>query len=155
MRRPPLALVLLVLLVLAASPAAAQQSSNWSPVRQLTAGAAIRAIADPGVTHAGSVRSSDDDSLTLVVDGTDLRLSRAAVREVAVAAKSRKKNIWWGLAIGAAASVVAVSLQCQGEDSSCNEGAPAWFYPLAGGGLAVGALLPPRTVWREVYVRTP
>jgi hypothetical protein len=152
MRRPPVALVLILL---AAPPAAAQPPSNWSPVRQLSTGTAIRATADPGVTHRGSVRAADDESLTLVVDGAAVRLPRIAVREIKVAGKSRKKNIWWGLAIGAAASVVAVSLQCQGEDASCNETAPAWFYPLAGAGAAGGALLPPRVTWREVYVRTP
>lgn len=151
MRRPSAALVLLLL----AASAATAQPSNWSPVSQLTAGAAVRLTADPGVTHTGAVRSTDDNSVTLLVDGADLRISRLAVRQLSVTGKSRKKNIWWGLVIGAAASVVAVSLQCRGEDSSCNEGAPAWFYPLAGGGLAVGALLPPRTVWREIYVRTP
>lgn len=152
MRRLPVAFVLLVL---AAAATAAQQPSNWSPVAQLTVGAEVRALADPGVTHRGSVRSADNDSLTLEVGGTDLRLPRITVREVEVAGKSRKKNTWWGLAIGAAASVVAVSLQCQGEASSCSEGAPAWFYPMAGAGVAVGALLPPRTVWREIYSRVP
>lgn len=152
MRRP---LAALVLIVLAAPSAAAQPPSNWSPVRQLPAGTDVRATADPGVTHQGSVGTSDDESLTLVVNGADLRLPRMAVREIDVAGKSRKKNIWWGLAIGATASLVAVSLHCRGEDSSCNESAPAWFYPFAGGGLVVGALLPPRITWRQVYVRTP
>jgi hypothetical protein len=152
MRRLPAAIVLALL---AAASAAAQPSSNWSPVRQLPSGAQVRAVADPGVTHLGSVRASDDESITLTVDGVDLSLPRILVREIEVAGKSRKKNIWWGLAVGAAASVVAVSLQCRGEDASCNEGAPAWFYPLAGGGLAVGALLPPRTVWRVIYRRVP
>jgi hypothetical protein len=152
MRRLPAAIVLALL---AATSAAAQPSSNWSPVRQLPSGAQVRAVADPGVTHLGSVRASDDESITLTVDGVDLSLPRILVREIEVAGKSRKKNIWWGLAVGAAASVVAVSLQCRGEDASCNEGAPAWFYPLAGGGLAVGAFLPPRTVWRVLYRRIP
>ena len=130
MRRPPP--IALVFLILTATSTVALQPANWSPVAQLTAGAEVRAIVDPGVTHRGSVKAADSESLTLAVDGADLRLSRSTVREVEVAGKSRKKNVWWGLAIGAAASVVAVSLQCQGEESSCNEAAPAWFYPMTG-----------------------
>lgn len=40
-------------------------------------------------------------------------------------------------------------------DEGCNESAPAWFYPMAGAGAPTGALMPPRTVWREVYARVP
>ena len=150
MKRLP---AIVLLLLLAAAHAAAQQPSNWSPVRQLTAGAEVRAIVDPGVSHVGAFRSADDDSITVLIDGTDHRLLRAGVRELATAGTSRKKNLWWGLAIGAAASVVAVSLQCRGESSSCNEGAPVLFYPIAGAGVAIGAFMAPQKVWREVYTR--
>ena len=153
MRRPPVAALLL--LFAAATAAAQTPVSDWSNVRQLPPGQSVRVLTDAATAQAGTVTSVADDSVTLTTAGQDQRIPRAAVREVSVEGKSRKRNVWWGLAIGAAASIVAVSIECAGESAGCNEGAPAWFYPLAGAGALTGALMPPRTVWREVYVRTP
>lgn len=153
MRRPP-PIVVAVLLLTATSAAAAIQPPNWSLVRQLAAGLEVRVAADPGVVHLGVFDSADDLSLSLRVNGQAQRVDRASVREVAVAGRSRKKNVLWGLVIGVAASVAVVSLQCRGESEACQEGAPQWFYPLTGAGVGIGALLPPRQVWRQIYVRT-
>lgn len=149
-------LVVVALLVLFAATAAAQSPpSDWSSVRQLLPGQNVRILTDSAIAQAGTLRTAQDDALTLAIGGQDQRVARSSVRQVSVERKSRKRNVWWGLAIGAAASVVAVSVQCKGESSSCNEGAPAWFYSLAGAGVAAGALMPPRTAWREVYERAP
>jgi hypothetical protein len=122
MRRPS---ALAVLLLLAATTVAAQQPSTWSPVRQLTPGSEIRAIEDAALTRRGAFQSADEDSITLLINGNQQRVPRVGVREVSVAGISRRKNVWWGLAIGVAASVAAISVQCHGEDPSCNEGSPA------------------------------
>jgi hypothetical protein len=147
-------LLAVTLLLLTATAGGAQQpSTSWSPVRQLTPGQSIRAVVDSGVTHRGAFQSADDDFLTLLIDNRALRLPRAGVRDVSVAGTSRRRNVWWGLAIGAAVSVAAISVQCHGEDPSCNEGSPALFYPITGAGAAIGALMPPRTTWREIYAK--
>lgn len=74
-----------------------------------------------------------------LVSGDDQRLSRAQVRQVSVAhATNRRRHVLVGVAIGAAASVVAVGLRCDGQASSCQEVAPAYFYPLAGAGATMG-----------------
>jgi hypothetical protein len=153
MRRPP---VVALLLLFAATTAAAQSPMNdWSPVRQLLPGQPVRVLTDAAILQAGTLGSVTEDSITLIVGGQDQRLARAAIREVSVERRSRKRNVWWGLAIGAAASFAAVGLSCAGESEGCSESAPAWFYPLAGAGALTGALMPPRTVWRGVYVRVP
>lgn len=153
MRRPPF---VALLLLFAATTAAAQSPVNdWSPIRQLSPGQRVRVLTDAAIVQAGTLSSVTDDSVTLNIGGQDQRLARAAVREVSVERKSRKRNVWWGLAIGAAASFVAVGIKCAGESEGCNESAPAWFYPLAGAGALTGALMPPRTVWNQVYLRTP
>ncbi|MEY4634625.1 MAG: hypothetical protein RJA55_423 [Acidobacteriota bacterium] len=115
-----------LLLLVAATTAAAQSPNDaWSPVRQLPLGQPVRVLTD------------------------------AAIREVSVGPRSRKRDVWWGLTLGAAASFVAVGVTCAGETEGCNEAAPAWFYPMAGVGAAIGGLMPPRTVWRPIYVSVP
>ena len=153
MRRLPV--VALLFVFAAATPAAQTSLSDWSPVRQLTPGRTVRVLTDAAIAQAGALGSAADDSVTLTVGGQSQRTARAAIRQVSVERKSRKRNVWWGLAIGAAASVVAVSINCAGESEGCSEGAPAWFYPLAGAGALTGALMPPRASWREVYRRSP
>ncbi len=154
MRHPPVAVLLLLFAATAAAPAQTPVSA-WSPVRQLSPGQTVRVLTDAAIIQAGALSSVTDDSVTLNVGGQDQRQARAAVREVSVGRQSRKRNVWWGLAIGAAASFVAVGIKCADESEGCNEAAPAWFYPMAGAGALTGALMPPRTVWRNVYVRTP
>lgn len=148
--------VVALLLLSAAAPVAAQTPvSDWSTVRQWSPGQNVRVLTDAAIAQAGILSNVADDSVTLTIAGQTQRLARAAIREVSVERKSRKRNVWWGLAIGAAASVVAVSINCAGESEGCSEGAPAWFYPLAGAGALTGALMPPRASWREVYRRSP
>lgn len=126
MRRRPV----VVLLLLFAAPAAAQSPVNdWSQVRQLSPGQQVRVLTEAAIVQAGTLTSVADDSVTLSVGGQAQRVARAVIREVSVERKSRKRNVWWGLATGAAASFVAVGVKCAGESEGCNESAPAWFYP--------------------------
>jgi len=126
----------------------------WSLVRQLAAGDEVRALLDTGTSSQGTFRTADDESMTLV-SGNEQRLSRAHVRHVSVARGThRRRHVLVGLAIGAAVSVLAVNLSCRGESRGCNEVAPAYFYPLAGAGATIGALLPAGKKWHVVYIRT-
>jgi hypothetical protein len=127
----------------------------WSQVRQLLAGDEVRVVLGTAASYSGTFRMADDVAITLLVSGDDQRLSRAQVRQVSVAhARHRGRHVLVGMAIGAAASVVAVGLRCHGEASSCQEVAPAYFYPLAGAGATIGAFLPASKIWREVYAGT-
>jgi hypothetical protein len=124
----------------------------WSQVRQLLAGDEVRVVLGAGASYRGTFRTADDESITLLVSGDDQRLSRAQIRQVSVShGTHRRRHVLFGMAIGAAASIVAVGVRCHGQASGCQEVAPAYFYPLAGAGAAVGAFLPASKIWREVY----
>jgi hypothetical protein len=126
----------------------------WSQVRQLAAGEDVRVVLDGPASYRGTLRMADGQSITLAIASDDYRLSRARVRQVSVArATRRRRNILIGLVIGGATSAIAVGLHCRREASSCKEVAPAYFYPLAGAGAAIGALLPAAKIWQEVYAR--
>jgi hypothetical protein len=56
--------------------------------------------------------------------------------------RNRKRNVLIGMAVGAAAGSITTVLHCQGKSASCNEMAPAFFWPMAGAGALVGALWP-------------
>ncbi len=127
--------------------------NRWSQVRQLAAGEDVRVVLD-AQSYRGTFRMADGQSLTLTIASHDHRLSRARVLQVSVArATHRRRNILIGLAIGGATSAIAVGLHCRREASSCTEVAPAYFYPLAGAGAGIGALLPAAKIWQEVYAR--
>ena len=78
-------------------------------------------------------------------------MPRADISRVLVARGShRRRNVLWGLAIGGVTGGLVVSLHCRGQSRGCSEVAPAYFYPFAGAGAAIGALLPARA-WQQVY----
>ena len=54
----------------------------------------------------------------------------------------RKRNVLFGLALGAAAGSMATVLHCRGKSPSCNEIAPAYVLPSAGAGALIGVLWP-------------
>jgi hypothetical protein len=66
---------------------------------------------------------------------------------------NRWQHVVIGLAVGGVAGSVAVAVHCRGASASCKEVAPAYVLPGVGLGAAVGALLPKRKVWQEIYVR--
>ena len=149
--RAPLALGLVVSLA-APELLTAQQSTTdvWSEVRQLPAGQVIRVVlADD--TRQGQLRSADETSVTIIVAGLDERVPRADIRRILAAnGTHRKRNVLLGLAIGGVTAGVVVGLRCRGQNPGCNEVAPAYFYPLAGVGAGIGALLPAQA-WQQVY----
>jgi hypothetical protein len=63
-------------------------------------------------------------------------------RPGAARSPGRRRHIWIGVALGAAAGVVATTLHCQGQDDSCTEVAPAYVLPLAGAGGLMGRFWP-------------
>ena len=149
------ALALAVIGSLTASPLtlAAQRptgSDAWSEVRQLAAGQDIRVVLDEA-TRLGGFRTADEDSITLVVAGQDQRVARTGIRQILVARGThRRRNVLLGLAIGGVTGSVVVALHCRGQSPGCNEIGPAYFYPFAGAGAGIGALLPARA-WQQIY----
>jgi hypothetical protein len=130
-----------------ATPGPMQSTDNdaWSHVRQLAAGEDIRVVLGDATSHRGAFRIADDESITLVIAGHDQRVSRAGIRRILVARGThRRRNVLRGLVIGGASGVLVAALHCRGEAPSCKEVAPAYVYPLAGGGAGIGALLPAR-----------
>jgi hypothetical protein len=124
----------------------------WLPVTQLAAGENVRVVLGGPITYQGTFRTADGESITIAVAGHDQRLSRARIRQVSVARGThRRRNVLIGLAIGGAASAVAVGVHCRGAASSCKEVAPVYLYPLAGAGAGIGALLPAGRAWQEIY----
>lgn len=127
----------------------------WCQVAQVPAGEHVRVVLGDSTTYRGAFRMADTESITLVVAGHDQRLSRARIRQVSVARGThRRRNVLIGLAIGGATSAVAIGLHCRGQSSGCNEVAPVYFYPLAGAGAGIGALLPAEKIWQEIYARS-
>jgi hypothetical protein len=125
----------------------------WSHVRRLQAGEDTRIDVEDGTSYRGSFAAADDESVTLVVSGRHHQVSRACVRQASVARGTRRRrNVLIGLAIGAGTADLVLRVGCGWRPSACYEGAPAYFYPLAGAGAVAGALSPADTVWEEVYV---
>jgi hypothetical protein len=135
-------------------PAHSADDIAWSRVQRLSAGEEIRVV-DVDDASQGAFRTADGVSITLVVAGHDQKTARANVSQVSVVRdKDRWQHVVTGLVIGGVTGGIAVGLHCRGESSSCNEVAPAYVVPGVGIGAAIGALLPPRKHWQEIYVRS-
>lgn len=134
----------------AQAPVPSPDNAAWSQVRQLAAGQDIRVALDDA-TSQGAFRAADDASITLVAAGQDQRVPRAGIRRILVPRGThRKRNILLGLAIGGVTGSIVVALHCRGQSPGCNEIGPAYFYPFAGAGAGIGALLPARA-WQQIY----
>ena len=146
------ALVVLIVTLAAPSQSIAQQSDNagWLQVRQLTVGDSVRVVLGDGMRE-GVFQIADDESITLTLTGNNQSVRRDSIRRLLVARGShRKRNVLLGFAIGGVTGGLVVALRCRGDGPGCNEVAPAYFYPLAGVGAGIGALLPARA-WRQIF----
>ena len=139
----------------AQTPAQSADDVAWSRVQRLSAGGEVRVVGGNGASSQGAFRTADGASITLLVAGHEQKTTRANVHQVSVVPDTdRWQHVVIGLVIGGVAGGIAVGLHCRGESSSCKEVAPAYTAPGLGIGAAVGALLPPRKHWQEIYVRS-
>ena len=139
----------------AQTPAQSADDVAWSRVQRLSAGGEVRVVGGNGASSQGAFRTADGASITLLVAGHEQKTTRANVHQVSVVRDTdRWQHVVIGLVIGGVAGGIAVGLHCRGESSSCKEVAPAYTAPGLGIGAAVGALLPPRKHWQEIYVRS-
>jgi hypothetical protein len=145
------ALVVLIVTLAAPSQVIAQQGdTGWLQVRQLTVADSVRVVLDDGARE-GMFQIADDESITLTLAGNNQSVRRDSIRRLLVARGShRKRNVLLGFAIGGVTGGLVVALSCRGEGLGCNEVAPAYFYPFAGAGAGIGALLPARA-WRQIF----
>jgi len=139
----------------AQTPAQLADDVAWSRVQRLSAGEEVRVVGENDASSQGAFRTGDGASITLLVAGHQQTTARANVRKVSVVRDTNRwRHLVIGLVIGGVTGGIAVGLHCRGESSSCNEVAPAYFAPGVGIGAAVGALLPPKKHWQEIYVRS-
>jgi hypothetical protein len=139
----------------AQTPAQSADEVAWSRVQRLSTGEEVRVAGENGASSSGAFRTSDGASITLLVAGREQTTARADVRQVSVVRDTdRWQHVVIGIVIGGLTGGVAVALHCRGESSSCKEVSPAYVGPGVGLGAAVGALLPPRKQWQEIYVRS-
>jgi hypothetical protein len=136
------------------TPAQSADDTAWSRVQRLSAGEEVRVVRANDTALPGAFRLADAGSITLFVAGHEQKTARADVRQVLIVRDTyRWQHVLLGLAIGGVAGGIAVGLHCRGASASCKEAAPAYVAPGVGVGAAIGALLPPRKTWQEIYVR--
>ena len=128
----------------------------WARMRALIpVGSPIRMTVSGRISLRGSLRAADEESITITVAGSDRRVTRADVLQVfAPSGTKRERHKYIGMTIGMAAGLFAMARRCPFRDNICQEVALAEnFLPLTLGGIAVGALVPPGTTWRQIYGR--
>ena len=136
------------------TPAQSADDTAWGPVRRVAVGHDVRVVLRNGASSQGAFRTADGESITLLVAGHEQKAARADIRQVSIVRETdRWQHVVIGLVIGGVTGGIAVGLHCRGQSASCKEVAPAYFAPGVGVGAAVGALLPPRKTWQEIYVR--
>jgi hypothetical protein len=129
-----------------ASPA---QTSEWAVLRQLLPGQKVKVETSDGKSHVGAVRSVSDDSIQI---GKTEVIERADVQRVLLWSPGHHgRNALIGLAVGAGFGVAA-GASC-GNDAIVSKGqCMAVGAPFFGGvGAGIGALLPSRGKWHELY----
>jgi hypothetical protein len=134
-----------------------QGERAWARMRTLIpVGSPIRITVSGRTSLRGSLRAADEESITITVAESDRRVTRADVLQVfAPSGTKRERHMSIGMIIGMAAGMFAMARsRCAFRDNICQEGALAEnFLPLTLGGIAVGAMVPPGTTWRQIYGR--
>jgi hypothetical protein len=129
--------------------------AEWERMRGMVpVGSAVLITLPDRVSVRGTLRATDEASLTIAVAASDRRVTRRDVLRVSVPSgthRQRKMNI--GMAIGAVAAGIVMFRRCPFRDNVCNEESVVYYLPLIAGGAAVGAWLPPGTAWRQIYGR--
>jgi hypothetical protein len=149
--------VLCTLLALTAGPSLrAAEKSEWSSLKQIAVGQAIKVAVKQGASSQGDFQSATEDALMLRVAGEDRSLARDTVRRVSLKTNShRGKHALIGAAIGAGGGLgagIAIDNDCSPNAIVCtgNKGKAILTPVFALLGAGVGALLP-ASGWREIY----
>lgn len=139
----------LALLISLCHPSFAQ-TSDWAALSPLLSGQKVKVETADGQSHVGKVQSVTENSILI---GKNQVIQKEDVQDVRLWSPGHHgRNALIGLGIGAGFGI-AVGTGCSGQYSFVSRGeCMAVGAPLFGGaGAAVGALLPSRGQWREIY----
>ena len=149
--------VLCTLLALIAGPLlGAVEKSDWSSLKQIAAGQAIKVTVKDGTSSQGDFQSASEDALVLRVAGEDRSIARDTVRRVSLKTNGRRgKHALIGAAIGAGGGLgagIAIDNDCSATSIVCtgNQGKAILTPVFALLGAGIGALLPAGG-WHEIY----
>lgn len=136
-------------------PVQSADGAAWSRVSSLPTGQEVRVVLTTRASLQGTFRTADMNSVTLRAAGHDQNLTRTTIRRISmVVDRDRWQHVVLGLVIGGVTAGIALGLHCRGESAACTEVAPAYMAPGIGAGAAIGAVLPRRKVWQEIYSRS-
>lgn len=142
-----------VALLVSLSPKSFAQSSDWGVVKYLAAGQKVEVKTTDGKTYVGKVQSITDDDLRI---GKSELIQKRDVERVRLRSSGHHgRNALIGLGVGAGIGAVFGAGSCGGKDAWFSRGeCAAVTAPLFGGlGAGIGALLPSRGKWQDVYQR--
>lgn len=132
------------------SPRLAAQTSEWAVVKQLAPDQKVQVQSTDGKSHAGRVTSVTDDGVRI---GKKEWIQKQDVQRVLLWHPGHHgRNTLIGLGIGAGAGI-GVGATCGGRDAFFSKGqCMALSVPMLGGiGAGIGAVIPSRGRWNEVY----
>ena len=127
------------------------QTSDWAIVRQLALGKKVQVETADGRSRVGKVKAITEDELRI---GKDELIQRRDVQRVRLWSSGHHgRNTLIGLGVGAGVGVGFGVGACGGKDAWFSRGqCAAVSAPLFGGiGAGIGALLPSRGKWQDVY----
>ncbi|WP_109486364.1 hypothetical protein [Occallatibacter savannae] len=128
------------------------QTSEWGILRQLTPGKKVQVQTADGKSRVGKVKTVTDVDLRI---GRDEVIQRGEVQRVRLWSSGHHgRNALIGLGVGAGVGVGFGVGSCGGKDAWFTRGqCAAVSAPLFGGlGAAVGALIPSRGKWQDLYL---
>ena len=124
---------------------ASKDKTRWENLEDLKRGQKIQVIQWNSVTFEGKFKSFSADAVTFEVKKMDLVIQRKDIRRVA-RARSRGTHALIGLGIGAGAGLIGIGT-VKGDGVYT---AAALLPVFAGGGAAVGAAMPTKSVIYEL-----
>ena len=142
---------LFVAMLVSLSPISFAQTSDWAIMRQLTPGQKVQVGTVAGKSYVGKVESITDEELRV---GKNQPILKQDVKRVRLWSSGHHgRNALIGLGVGAGTGVVFGAASCGGKDAWFSRGeCAAVSAPLFGGlGAAMGALMPSRGRWQDVY----
>jgi len=143
--------VVFVTALVSLSSVSLAQTSEWAIVKQLALGKKVQVETADGRSRVGKVKSVTDDELRIGKD--EVILQRDVQRVRLRSSGHHGRNALIGLGVGAGIGAGFAVGSCGGQDAWFSRGqCAAVSAPLFGGlGEAIGALLPSRGKWLDLY----
>lgn len=127
------------------------QTSEWAIVKQMAPGKKVQVETADGKSYVGKAKAVSDDELRI---GRSELIQRRDVQRVRLWSSGHHgRNALIGLGVGAGVGVGFGVGACGGKDAWFSRGqCSAVSAPLFGGlGAAIGALIPSRGKWQDLY----